>query len=207
MGSLDLQFIHYKNLFKNTVMWLTRKTSRLRVVILQTGGPATYDDLLRSVLQEIPNTTVTITTVPWHTYTGGDLVGTDIFLPMGNYNWNNGNQMPEAGQQALHTYILNGGSMLTCEWLYWRVASTPNEHITLERLLPIVARSPWVSRTILRYKMITSTPSPGYEDIGTIHQGIPTEFQWTPANISGVETQLYTPKPSSKVFYDSIPAI
>ena len=200
MGVEDLSDINYRQLVLNTINWLVKNKSNPKILILNPNNDL-YENALASVLSTISNN-ITYTSENWSNFTGISLDNTyDIILPLMNYNWNIANTMPIDGQLAISNFIINGGSMLTCEWMMWRIAVnsiTTNNMNTLEQLLPCVVSSQYSNRTKLRYQLSF------YDSV--ISNNIPADFMWTPTNIAGVETNISIAKPGAKIFYNSVPA-
>jgi formylglycine-generating enzyme required for sulfatase activity len=200
MGVEDLSDINYRQLVLNTINWLVKNKSNPKILILNPNNDL-YENALGSVLGAISNN-ITYTSENWSNFTGISLNNTyDIILPLMNYNWSIANTMPIDGQLAISNFIINGGSMLTCEWMMWRIAIASvnvNNMNTLEQLLPCVVSSQYSNRTKLRYQLSF------YDSI--ISNNIPSDFMWTPTDIAGVETNISIAKPGAKIFYNSVPA-
>lgn len=200
MGVEDLANIYYKQLVINTVSWLVKGKINPKILILNPNNDL-YSMTLTYTLNTISNN-ITYTTENWSNFTGISLDNTyDIIIPLMNYNWGIGKTMPAQGQSAIANFIINGGSMLTCEWMMWRIAYnslTVNDMNTLEQLLPCVVSSQYSARTQLKYQISL------YDNI--ISNNIPSDFTWTPTDIQGVETNITIAKPGAKIFYNSVPA-
>jgi len=200
MGVEDLSDINYRQLVLNTINWLVKNKLNPKILILNPNNDL-YENALGSVLSTI-SSDITYTSENWSNFTGISLDNTyDIIIPLMNYNWSIANTMPIDGQLAISNFIINGGSMLTCEWMMWRIAVnsiTVNNMNTLEQLLPCVVSSQYSTRTKLRYQL-------SFYD-STISNNIPADFMWTPTDIAGVETNISIAKPGAKIFYNSVPA-
>lgn len=153
------------------------------VYVLSTGDTdidasvqATLDDFGHTVLMGVQASEF---------HSGAALEGYEAVLFL--YNRNYANRMPNDGQTALRDYVLNGGGLVTGEWLIYTNPSILGE------VLPATPNG-WNSASPITY----SAAQPDQ----TLNAYLPASFQFVADNIGGTETRLQ-PKTGATVFYQS----
>ena len=148
-------------------------------------------------MQVVTGVSVQISSTPWFQYSGADISGKDLIIPLMNYNWVLATEMPIAGQNAIINHVNNGGALLTVEWLIWRAGLPYNSLTQLSNILPVVVTSSYSIRTPLRYIQVVRD--------SIVSDGIPVDFNFNTENIAGTETNVVSVKTGATVFYDSVP--
>jgi len=202
MGQEDIQNSAYKRLLLNTVKWLTKEKSNPKILLLNDNGIPSwstpkpdYISILQNVLNEIADTTISSQT--WFNFDGSELPGDyDLIIPGGAYNWWQGVSMPVNGQQAIVNFVSNGGALLTQEWIYWRIAVSPNSFTFLEPILPADSVAPWTTISSLSWLEVN------YNSI--ISNNIPSEYSWNAADVDGTITFIDSVKDNATIFYDFV---
>lgn len=114
-----------------------------------------------------------------------------VFLQV-NYNWTGGD-MPEDGQAALLNFVMNGGGLVTTEWLVWKHGAN-KQFTTLYDGVPAVSTASFRDAATVTYTEAVSDP--------VLNAGLPGDFTFTAENLSGTETH-FAAKPGATVYYGS----
>ena len=203
-GQDDFNYSIYNTLFKNAIKWVTKKPSRINVLVLHSEKDTNIDYLKQCILS-IPETYVRVFNDRWTNFTGDSLLGVDLVILASHLEWIQGEDMSVTGQMSLVNFIKAGGSMITVELILWLTGN--NKLSILADVLPAIPTSRRTARTKLYYKKTNQKPTNIYTDVSVLYAGLPEEFTWTPSVIEGTETYIIEPKPTSISFYDSIPPI
>lgn len=143
---------------------------------IDAGVQATLEDFGHTVLMGVKASEF---------HSGAALEGYEAVLFL--YNRNYPNRMPNDGQTELQTYVLNGGGLVTGEWLIY---SNPS---ILRGVLPATP-SGYNSASPITYSAAQADQ--------TLNAYLPASFQFQADNIGGTETRLQ-PKAGASVFYQS----
>ena len=169
------------------------------VLVLSSDSTA-LDNQIQTVLQNHGHS-VTIGD-PYYNFFGAGLEGRKVVLLLANFNWATGQaDMPLAGQEALVSFVSNGGGLITAEWTAWKWATEKNSSYVftgsfarLGVLFPVQRINDYGYSNTLTYTQ--DTPD------SLLNNGIPPSFAFLVDEIEGTETFL-VPELTATVFYSS----
>jgi hypothetical protein len=154
-------------------------TSWALSVFVISGGDITTDNKVRKVLIQKGHT-VTLGPEPleWDG-TQANLASYDVVVLLNNYNWNKAGDMPLEGQDAIVSFVNNGGGLVTGQWVDYLVNSGKYQN-----LKPII---PTIYQTYNYYTKATYTRGTPNK---ALNKNLPTSFQFSTNNIGGSEVTL-----------------
>jgi hypothetical protein len=117
------------------------------------------------------------------------LAGFSTVYLQANHNWGS-TSMPPAGQQLILNWVLNGGRLVTSEWVTYEYSSS---FPALGMLLPLEATS-YDSESSTTYERIITDP--------VINAGLPNSFNFPLVNYAGTQSRGWA-RPGATVYYFS----
>jgi hypothetical protein len=146
---------------------------------------------MKTLLEEAGhNVSLGVSSVLWDG-TQADLNDFDVVILQNSFNWDSGS-MPVSGQNALITFVNNGGGLVTGEWLIWNIYSG-GRNTGLAQLVPATLSG---SRTIGSATYTQANPD------SIINNGLPASFDFPLNSFGGSESHL-VPKQGATAFYTS----
>jgi hypothetical protein len=121
----------------NAIVFLSGSNLFASKILLIAGDDAANTAMMRSVLQAQGNDVVT--GVPYTSFTGSGLAGSDAVLLLPNGTYWSGKDMPASGQHALLDFVKNGGGLVTSEATAAMVEGVGGQGVfrTLAQALPM----------------------------------------------------------------------
>lgn len=194
MGEEDLNNVNYNKIFQNITKWLTKNKNNPSILLLSDGLTSKASSWNQSRLQALNDmgATTTLSEKEWFNYDGSDIENYDLIILGGGCNWASGTDMLISAQNAIVDFVNNGGSLLTSEWIYWRV-SVSNTMSIIKNILPGTSNAgQWTTVDNLIFKLETYDPIVGLN--------IPDTFEWSPSSADGVYSFISI-KPGVTNFY------
>jgi hypothetical protein len=134
----------------------------------------------------------------YNLFTGAELTGSiDSVLFQANANYNAGD-MPALGQNALKTFVENGGGLVTGEWVVWKTSVAGGQRFsTLAPILPVAPTNTFSGA--ISFPNVTYTQNVAD---AILNNAVPSSFVFQVDTYDGAE-HLVIPKAGSNVYYDS----
>lgn len=190
-GIQNLDNNNYVQLIKNSIKWLCKNKSNPSI-LLTSSGNSIQDNKFKNALTSLTNKTINIVSLSTFTDANNVLSTTDVLILQNNYNWSY-ETLPDAGQNAIKSFVTKGGGLLTTEWVLWNMAIGKFKILT--DIVPVIPTASYTTKSPIRYiKNINES---------TLNNGVNDDFTFYSTNIAGTETAITQAKPGSIIFYHS----
>lgn len=190
-GKTNLTDGNYAQLLRNSIKWLCKNKINPSI-LLMSSGDSVQDNSLKNILTSLTNKTINITTLNTFNNSNNILSTTDVVVLQNNYNWNT-QTLSDAGQNALKSFVTQGGGLLTAEWVIWNMAVGRLK--ILSDVVPVIPTSAYTTKSPIRYiQNINDT---------TLNSGVSSDFTFYSTNIAGTETSITRAKTGATIFYHS----
>jgi hypothetical protein len=163
--------------------------SASNIYIIASGDPATDNAAIAALTSRGHTCTLGVT---YMAFDGTQsLTGFQTVYLQNNYRW--GGYMPGAGQQALASWVMSGGRLVTCEWcLYYSYSNGPFG--ALSAMFPASRPATYGNASSTTYDQATPNAA--------INAGVPASLTFPLNTYSGTESYC-SAKPGATTYYTS----